>query len=114
MGEALASVCAVSRVEIITKSPEEEIGTQFFINGGLPGKLLDIGCINGTTISVKDLFYNTPARMKFLKKDVAEANACAGIIDKIALSHPEISFKFIRDGKETLHTTGDKKISSDI
>ncbi|MBR0423348.1 MAG: DNA mismatch repair endonuclease MutL, partial [Clostridia bacterium] len=113
-GEALASICAVSRVEIITKSADEEIGTQFFINGGLPGKLLDIGGTNGTTILVKDLFYNTPARMKFLKKDVAEANACAGIIDKIALSHPEIAFKFIRDGKETLHTTGNKKISSAI
>ena len=113
-GEALASVCAVSHVEIITKSPEEEIGTRFFINGGMPGELLDIGCTNGTTIFVRDLFYNTPARMKFLKKDVAEANACAGIIDKIALSHPEISFKFIRDGKETLHTTGDKKISSAV
>ena len=113
-GEALASVCAVSHVEIITKSPEEEIGTRFFINGGIPGDLLDTGCTNGTTIFVRDLFYNTPARMKFLKKDVAEANACAGIIDKIALSHPEISFKFIRDGKETLRTTGDKKISSAI
>ncbi len=113
-GEALASVCAVSHVEIITKSPEEEIGTRFFINGGIPGDLLDTGCTNGTTIFVRDLFYNTPARMKFLKKDVAEANACAGIIDKIALSHPDISFKFIRDGKETLHTTGDKKISSAI
>ena len=113
-GEALASVCAVSHVEIITKSPEEEIGTRFFINGGMPGELLDTGCTNGTTIFVRDLFYNTPARMKFLKKDVAEANACAGIIDKIALSHPEISFKFIRDGKEALHTTGDKKISSAI
>lgn len=113
-GEALASVCAVSHVEIITKSPEEEIGTRFFINGGMPGELLDTGCTNGTTIFVRDLFYNTPARMKFLKKDVAEANACAGIVDKIALSHPEISFKFIRDGKETLHTTGDKKTSSAI
>lgn len=113
-GEALASVCAVSRVEIITKSPEEEVGTQFFINGGEPEKLLDIGCTNGTTIFVRDLFYNTPARMKFLKKDVTEANACAGIIDKIALSHPEVSFKFINNGKETLRTTGDKKIASAI
>lgn len=113
-GEALASICAVSRTEVITKSKEEPLGTQFFIDAGIPGKLSDIGCSDGTTIIVRDLFYNTPARMKFLKKDVAEANACAGVIDKLALSHPEISFKFIRDGKEALFTPGDGKVSSAV
>lgn len=113
-GEALASICAVSRTEVITKSKEELSGTQFFIDAGTPGNISDIGCSDGTTIIIKDLFYNTPARMKFLKKDVAEANACAGVIDKLALSHPEISFKFIREGKEALFTPGDGKISSAI
>ncbi len=113
-GEALASVCAVSKTEIITKSKEEVSGTQFFIDAGVPGELRDIGCSDGTTIIIRDLFYNTPARMKFLKKDVAEANACAGVIDKLALSHPEISFKFIREGKEALFTPGDGKVSSAV
>ncbi len=113
-GEALASICAVSMTEIITKSKEEISGTQFFIDAGAAGKLNDIGCSDGTTVIVKNLFYNTPARMKFLKKDVTEANACAGVIDKLALSHPEISFKFIRDGKEALFTPGDAKISSAV
>lgn len=113
-GEALASVCAVSKTEIITKSPEEDMGTQFFVNGGSQGKLSDIGCCNGTTIFVRDLFYNTPARMKFLKKDTTESNCCAGVVDKLALSHPDIAFKFIRDGKVTLQTAGDGKISSAI
>jgi DNA mismatch repair protein MutL len=80
----------------------------------MPGMLDDTGRSDGTTITVRDLFYNTPARMKFLKKDVAEANACAGVIDKLALSHPEISFKFIREGKEALFTPGDGEISSAV
>ena len=113
-GEALASICAVSRVEVITKSEDEEIGTKFYINAGIPGKIDNIGCTVGTVIIVRDLFYNVPARMKFLKKDITEANACAVVVDKLALSHPEISFKFIRDGKEVLHTSGDGKISSAV
>lgn len=113
-GEALASICAVSKLELITKTKEEAEGTHYFINGGVPSKIDYIGCTDGTTIIVKDLFYNVPARMKFLKKDVAEGNACAGIIDKLALSHPEIAFKFIRDGKVTLNTPGNGKIYSAI
>ncbi len=113
-GEALASICAVSKLEIITKTKEETEGTHYFINGGVPSKIEYIGCTDGTTIIVKDLFYNVPARMKFLKKDVAEGNACAGIIDKLALSHPEIAFKFIRDGKIVLNTPGNGKIYSAI
>ncbi len=113
-GEALASICAVSKTEVITKTKDEFEGTHYYINGGIPGIFEDIGCSDGTTIIVRDLFYNTPARMKFLKKDVSEANFCAGVIDKIALSHPEISFKFIREGKVVLNTPGDSKISSAI
>ena len=74
----------------------------------------DAGCPNGTTIVIRDLFFNTPARMKFLKKDVTEANAISAVIDRMALSHPEISFRFIRDGKETLLTHGDSKLISSI
>lgn len=113
-GEALASICAVSKLEIITKTKDEIEGTHYFINGGVPSKFEGIGCSDGTVIFVRDLFYNVPARMKFLKKDVAEGNACAGVIDKLALSHPEIAFKFIRDGKLVLNTPGDGKIYSAI
>lgn len=113
-GEALASICSVSKVEVITKSKEETQGTRFYIDAGVSGDVEEFGCADGTSIIVRDIFYNTPARMKFLKKDVSEANACALVIDKLALSHPEISFKFIRDGKEALYTPGDKKVSSAI
>ncbi len=113
-GEALASVSAVSKVEVLTKSPEENIGTHYIIEGGEEILLDEAGCPDGTTLIVRDLFFNTPARMKFLKKDVSEANAVASVIDRVALSHPEISFRFIRDGKETLLTPGDGKLLSAI
>lgn len=106
-GEALASIAAVSRVELITRREEDLAGTYYTIEGGQAGELADIGCAKGTTIVVRDLFYNVPARMKFLKKDVSEGNAVAGIMDRLALSHPDISFRFTRDGKEELHTAGD-------
>ena len=113
-GEALASVCAVARVELLTCTADETIGTSYTINGSNEGSLQDAGCPVGTTIIVRDLFYNIPARMKFLKKDVSEGNAVANVMDKIALSHPEISFAFIRDGKQTLKTPGDGKLMSAI
>ncbi|MBQ2423020.1 MAG: ATP-binding protein, partial [Clostridia bacterium] len=94
-GEALASVAAVARVELLT-CKKGETGSKYAISGGEEEFIEDAGCPVGTTIIVRDLFFNTPARMKFLKKDVSEANAVAGVIDKIALSHPEISFRFIR------------------
>jgi len=113
-GEALASVSAVAKVEVLTKSRDEDMGTHYRIEGGEEILLDDAGCPDGTTLIVRDLFFNTPARMKFLKKDVSEANAVAGVIDRVALSHPEISFRFIRDGKETLLTPGDGKLTSAI
>lgn len=113
-GEALASVSAVSRVEIMTRAENEEIGTRYCIEGGEEILLDDAGCPKGTTIIVRDIFFNTPARMKFLKKDVTEANAVAGVVDRIALSHPEISVRFIREGKEVLATSGDGKIKNTI
>ncbi len=113
-GEALASVAAVSRTEILTKTIEEEMGTAYTIEGGVQTAYDAAGCPNGTTIVVRDLFYNTPARMKFLKRDVSEANAVADVVDKIALSHPEISIRFIREGKQALITPGDGKLLSAI
>lgn len=113
-GEALASIAAVSKIELFTKTVNEENGTFYSIEGGEETKNETAGCPDGTTIVVRDLFYNTPARMKFLKKDVSEANAVADVVDKIALSHPEISFRFIRDGKQTLITPGDGKLLSVI
>ncbi len=113
-GEALASIAAVSRTEILTKTIEEEMGTAFTIEGGVQVSYDAAGCPNGTTIVVRDLFYNTPARMKFLKRDVSEANAVADVVDKIALSHPEISIRFIREGKQALITPGDGKLLSAI
>ncbi len=105
-GEALASVAAVARVEVMTATADEAIGTRYVIENGEEILLDDAGCPEGTTIMVRDLFYKTPARMKFLKKDVSEANAVAAVVDRIALSHPEISFRFLRDGKQTLITSG--------
>ncbi len=113
-GEALAAVSSVSRVEMLTKTPDSQSGTYYKIEGGIETEISPIGCPDGTTIIIKDLFYNTPARMKFLKKDVSEANACAAVIDRIALSHPEISFKFIRDGKQILSTNGDNNLKNTV
>lgn len=106
-GEALASIAAVARVELITRREEDLAGTHYTIEGGTAGELSDIGCAKGTTIVVRDLFFNVPARMKFLKKDVSEGNAVAAVMDRLALSHPEIAFRFVRDGKEELQTSGD-------
>lgn len=113
-GEALASISAVAKVEILTCTQDEIEGTRYIIHGCDEQLCEPTGCPVGTTIIVRDLFYNTPARMKFLKKDVAEANAVAGVIDRIALSHPEISFKFIRDGKECLNTVGNGELKSAV
>ncbi len=113
-GEALASIAAVSKTEILTKTAEASLGTSFAVEGGVQTRYDEAGCPNGTTIVVRDLFYNTPARMKFLKKDVSEANAVADVVDKIALSHPEVSVRFIREGKQALITPGDGKLLSAI
>lgn len=113
-GEALSSVAAVSKTEIITKTRDEEVGTRMEIFGGEQVSLDDAGCPNGTTIIIRELFYNTPARMKFLKSDKSEAMAVAGIVDKIALSHPEISIRFIKDGRQTLCTDGTGELKNAI
>lgn len=113
-GEALASVLAVARVEMLTRPASAEMGTRYLGEGSSPPVLEEAGCPAGTTLIIRDLFFNVPARMKFLKKDVTEGNAVAGILDKIALSHPEISFRLIRDGRESLRTPGDGKLLSAI
>lgn len=113
-GEALASIAAVARVELLTRVGDALEGTRYVIAGGEEEECTEAGCPAGTTIVVRDLFFNTPARMKFLKKDVVEGNAVASVMDKIALSHPEISFRFVRDGKETIHTPGDGDLKSAI
>lgn len=113
-GEALASISAVSRLQVITKNENEEIGSCYEIEGGDEISLEEAGCPTGTTFVIRDLFYNIPARSKFLKKDVAEGNAVSALVDKIVLSHPEVAFTFIRDGKQVLRTFGDGKLLSAI
>jgi len=113
-GEALASVAAMSRTEMLTRTEQEAVGTRYVIEGGEEQSCEDAGCPVGTTIVVRDLFYNTPARMKFLKKDVTEGNAAAAVVEKLALSHPEVAFRLIRDGDEKLRTPGDGKLESAV
>ena len=113
-GEALASIAAVSRLQLITRHKDEETGTSYLIEGGEEQLFDDAGCPAGTTFVIRDLFFNIPARAKFLKKDVAEGNAVSAVLDKVALSHPEIAFSFIRDGKQALKTFGDGKLLSAV
>lgn len=111
-GEALPSIAAVSKVNMITKTADEEMGTTLSIEGGIITDFSDAGCAVGTTMIVRELFYNTPARMKFLKKDVSEGNFVAAAVEKLALSHPEISIRFIRDGKQVFTTNGDGNLQN--
>lgn len=113
-GEALASICAVAKVDVLTKISDERFGTHYTINGGVEKEYERTGCPDGTTIIIRDIFYNVPARLKFLKKDVAEGNAIASIVDKIAISHPEIAFKFIRDNRQEFITPGDGELYSSV
>ena len=106
-GEALPSIAAVSRLTMLTKTRDEDEGTSYCIEGGKEIFLECAGCPDGTTIVVSDIFYNIPARMKFLKKDNTEANYVADVLSKAALAHPEISYKLIRDGRQTMLTSGD-------
>ena len=108
-GEALAAIGSVSRLEIITKHRSEEIGTRLTAdeNGII---MEDIGCPDGTTVSMRDIFYNTPARQKFLKKDGTEGASCVAAAERLALSHPEISFTVISDGERKFQTAGDGEL----
>ena len=113
-GEALASICAVSRIDLKTKCRSSDYGVHYACENGECTVYEECGCPNGSTFVVRDLFFNVPARLKFLKKDVSEGNAIENMVSKIALSHPEISFKFIRDGKQTMTTPGDGRLISSI
>ena len=113
-GEALASICAVAKVDVMTKRREDSYGTHYAIEGAEEKISEQCGCPDGTTFIVRDIFYNVPARLKFLKKDSSEANHVADLVTKLTLSHPDISFKLIRDNKNEIITAGDGKIYSSV
>ena len=111
-GEALAAIASVARVELLTRRGEDTLGTALTLEGGVVTGREEAGCPVGTTLLVRDLFYNTPARLKFMKKDAVESAACLAAVQRQALAHPEVSFKLIKDGKQELLTPGDGKLRS--
>ena len=113
-GEALCSIAAVSRTELFTKQRTDEEGTHVIVEGGEEVVFESAGCPDGTTIIVKNLFFNTPARMKFLKKDSVEAAAVTDVCNKQALSHPDVSIRLIRDGKDVLFSPGDNTLKNAV
>ena len=113
-GEALAAISAVSRMQVLSRTEQTPMGASLTLEGGIPGQVEEAGCPLGTTMVVRDLFYNTPARLKFMKKDAAEGAAVFAAVQRLALSHPEVSFQFIRDGKQELLTPGDGKLESAV
>ena len=113
-GEALAAISSVSKIDLITKPRGGEIGTALRVEAGQIIRESESGCPDGTTIIVRELFYNTPARMRFLRKDATEAGAVENAVKSAALSHPEVSVKMIKDGKDVLHTPGDGTLKSCI
>ena len=106
-GEALAAISAVSRIELLTRRPEDAEGTRMTLEAGDIQEMEAVGCPAGTVICVRDLFYNTPARLKFLKSDRSEASACVQAGLRCALGRPDISVRFLRDGREEFFTPGD-------
>lgn len=113
-GEALAAISSVSRLDISTRVRGAQSGATLHLEGGVPGTVEETGCPEGTSVVVRDLFYNTPARLKFMKRDSAEATAISGLVTHLALSRPDLSFKLIKDGAETLHTPGDGALRSAV
>ena len=113
-GEALSSIAAVSQVELITKTPSAISGVRYVIEGGVEQSLEEMGAPDGTTFLVRNLFYNTPARSKFLKSDASEANYIGTMMEQLALSHPEISFKYIQNKQVKLHTSGNYNVKDVI
>ena len=105
-GEALAAVASVSRIDVLTKTPGAISGTSLSLEAGVITEQSEAGCPDGTTIIVRDLFFNTPARMKFMKSDTVEGSKVAAAVQMQALAHPEVAFRFLRDGKEVLSTPG--------
>lgn len=113
-GEALSSIAAVSQVELITKTPSALSGVRYVIEGGVEQSMEEMGAPEGTTFLVRNLFYNTPARSKFLKSDAAEGNYISSLMEQLALSHPEISFKYIQNKQVKLHTSGNYNVKDVI
>jgi len=113
-GEALSSISAVGQVELITKRENEITGIRFTVNGGVSGSIEEIGAPQGSTFIVRNLFYNTPVRKKFLKSAVTEAGYISDMMEHLALSKPEISFKFIVNGQVRLHTSGNGSLKDVI
>lgn len=113
-GEALAAISSVSKVRIMTKRQDDKIGTLMMCNPGEEVVIADTGCPNGTTVIVEELFANVPARRKFLKKDMTEGMAVSNVVEKLALSRPDIAFKFITDDSVKFSTAGDGKLSNVI
>ena len=113
-GEALSSIAAVSQVEMITKTKEQLLGTRYQIAGGKEEELEDTGASDGTTFLIRQLFYNVPARRKFLKTPITEASHVGDLMTRLALSHPEISFQFINNGQSRLHTSGNGNLKDVI
>ena len=113
-GEALAAISSVSKIDLLTRAASEELGVSMRVEAGNVMDIQPAGCPQGTTMIVRDLFYNTPARMKFLKRDSVEGSYISGAVQRQALGHPEIAFRFLRDGKAELTTPGDGKLLSAI
>lgn len=113
-GEALAAIAAVSRIELTTRERDAVEGTRLTLEGGIRTDLGPAGAPEGTVITVRDLFFNTPARLKFMKNDRAEGSNVTTTVVRLALSHPEVSFRYLRDGKEELHTPGDGRTESAV
>ncbi|MCQ4937150.1 DNA mismatch repair endonuclease MutL [Anaerotignum propionicum] len=113
-GEALASIAGVAQVEMLTKTRDEETGTFIEISGGEIKNIQDTSCTEGTTITVKNLFYNVPARRKFLKKPATESGFVSDLMNKLALGHPEVSFRFINNDTTMLHTAGNGELKASV
>ena len=113
-GEALAAIASVSRIDLMTKTEDSVSGTSIQLEAGNIVEESDVGCPQGTTIIVRDLFYNTPARMKFMKTDTVEGSRVSGAVQLQALAHPEVAFRFLRDGKEVLSTPGNGQLEAAV
>ncbi len=113
-GEALAAIASVSRIDLLTKTPGSIIGTSLSLEAGNLAEEAEAGCPDGTTIIVRDLFFNTPARMKFMKSDTVEGGKVSAAVQLQALAHPEVAFRFLRDGKEVLSTPGNGDLESAV
>ncbi|MGN0968735.1 MAG: DNA mismatch repair endonuclease MutL [Oscillospiraceae bacterium] len=111
-GEALAAIAAVSRVDLLTRTADSPLGVALSLEGGTVTEREESGCPAGTTIVIRDLFFNTPARLKFIKRDASEGAAVLAVVQREALAHPEVSFTFIREGKTELRTPGDGQLKS--